>query len=147
MKFHNQNPAKVAALEQAALDLSGYPEIRCQIAMGELYARAGWLPADLHIPTGSRDWAKTQGRSLIAEWVDTSGLFAAVPIELIEVGDLLGFRLGHTLHHVAVQLQGGRMAHVFGVHGLQLAPCIPSPWVKRLARAWRPLAIEGGLQP
>lgn len=126
---------QLAALEAAALAAQGRPEIRCQIAMAEIYFAADLLPR-LEIPTGSRDWARSQGRSLIAPWVEACGYFDPVPAPALP-GDLLGFRLGHTLHHVAIQLSGGRLVHVFGGHGVMIAPCIPDAWARRLEKIWR----------
>lgn len=132
------NPAQLAALESAAAAAVGRPEMRCQIAMADLYKAAGLLPADLQIPAGDRDWARAQGRSLIEPWVDACAHF--VSIDAPEPGALLGFRLGHTMHHVAIALSSGRMVHVFGLHGVQIAPCIPTEWRRRLARQWRVVA-------
>lgn len=129
-------PEQLSALEDAALAAVGRKELRCQVAMADLYKAAGLLPALLEIPNGSRDWARSEGRSLIAEFVDGCGLFEGVAGPAV-AGDLLGFRLGHTLHHVAIQLGGGRMVHVFGEHGVQIAACIPTPWAKRIERIWR----------
>ncbi len=129
-------PEKLLALEAAALEATGRPELRCQIAMADLYKQAGLLPLELEIPTGSRNWARSQGVSLITPFVESCGFFQAVE-EPAQPGDLLGFRLGHTLHHVAIQLGGGRMVHVFGEHGVQIAVCIPTPWAQRLAKIWR----------
>lgn len=126
---------QLAALESAAAAAKGRREMRCQLAMADIYKAAGLLPADLAIPEGERDWARAHGRSLIEPWVDACHHFE--PIAAVEPGALLGFRLGHTMHHVAIALQGGRMVHVFGEHGVQIAPCIPTPWAKRLARMWR----------
>jgi cell wall-associated NlpC family hydrolase len=68
--------------------------------------------------------------------VEASGYFD--PVEGPPVaGDLLGFRLGHTLHHVAIMLRGGRMVHVMAHHGVKTAVCIPTPWAKRLEKIWR----------
>jgi cell wall-associated NlpC family hydrolase len=126
---------KLALLEAAAVAAKGRQEPACQVAMADLYKAAQLLPADLEIPIGDRDWARAHGRSLIEPWVDACPHFEA--IEVIEPGALLGFRLGHTLHHVSIALAGGRMVHVFGQHGVQVAPCIPSEWAKRLTRIWR----------
>ena len=130
------SPAQLAALESAALAAVGTPEMRCQVAMVDIYKSAGLLPADFHAPLGDADWARTQERSLIAEGVAGCGYFCEVEAPA-QPGDLLGFRLGHTLHHVAISLGGGRMVHVFGAHGVQIAPCIPAPWAKRLEKIWR----------
>ena len=85
-----------------------------------------------------RQWIRTiclRLPCLIGTWVEESGYFETVTEPL--PGDLLGFRLGHTLHHVAIMLTGGRMVHVFGAHGVQIAPCIPTAWAKRLEKIWR----------
>ena len=128
--------AQLACLESAALDAIGRPELRCQVAMADLYKLAGVLPVDLAVPTGDRNWAMTEGRSLITPWVEQCGYFEEVSTLAIP-GDLLGFRLGHTLHHVSIQLGGGRMVHVFGDHGVQIAPFIPDQWQRRLEKIWR----------
>jgi cell wall-associated NlpC family hydrolase len=127
---------KLLMLEEAAAAACGRKEMRCQVAMADLYKAAGLLPADLEIPNGPRDWARAQGRSLIKEWLAQSAHFVEVPAPALP-GDLLVFRLGHSPHHVAIQLDGGRMAHVFGEHGVQIAPCIPAPWAKRIDSIWR----------
>jgi len=127
---------QLARIEQAAALMENEPEMRCQVAMANIYKVAGLLPKDLEIPNGDRDWAQSQGRSLIEPWVESSGFFQRVDGPA-EAGDLLGFRLGHTLHHVAIQLGGGRLVHVFGGHGVKIAVCIPSAWAKRLERVWR----------
>ena len=126
--------AQLTLLESAALAAVGRRESHCQVAMADIYKAAGLMPSALEIPSGNRDWARAQGCSLIAPWVDGSGLFEA--IEVVEPGALLGFRLGHTLHHVAIALSGGRMVHVAGEHGIQIAVCIPTPWAQRMDRIW-----------
>lgn len=128
-------PEQYNALEAAAHAAEYRRELRCQVAMADIYKAAGLLPIALEIPAGDRAWARAHGRSLIEQWVDTCPHFEAVAA--IEPGALLGFRLGHTLHHVAIALSGGRMVHVFGEHGVRIAPCIPTPWQERLARTWR----------
>jgi cell wall-associated NlpC family hydrolase len=129
------NAAQLTLLELAAQAAIGRREAHCQVAMADIYKAAGLMPATVDIPSGSRDWARAQGRELIAPWVDGSGLFEQ--ITTIEPGALLGFRLGHTLHHVAIALSGGRMVHVAGDHGIQIAACIPAPWAQRMERIWR----------
>lgn len=130
-------PDQLIALEAAALAAKGRKEMRCHVAMADIYKAAGLLPRDLVIPAGNRDWARTEGRSLITPWVESCGWFDAVDVTESEPGALLGFRLGHTLHHVAIQLSRGRMVHVFHEHGVQIAECIPPPWAKRLEKVWR----------
>lgn len=129
-------PEQSLAIENAAHELDGYPETRCQKAMAELYRRAGLLPADFAVPDGPRDAARWRGTSQIADFMAACPYFEEVAGPH-EPGDLLGFRLGHTLHHVAVALAGGRLVHVFGLHGVRIAPAIPDEWAKRIEKVWR----------
>ncbi len=129
-------PENLQAIEAAAVAMIGSPERRCQIAMADCYKAAGLLPKELEIPHGNYDWARSQGRSLITPWVEGCGFFVEAEAPA-QPGDLLGFRLGHVLHHVAIQLDGGRMFHVFGDHGPQIAVAIPDQWAKRLEKIWR----------
>lgn len=129
-------PEQLIAIEGAALEAVGRPEMRCQVAMADIYKRAGCLPQDLVIPSGDRDWARAQGVSLISPFVDGCGFFEEVP-QPAQAGDLLGFRLGRVLHHVAIQLSGGRMVHVYGGHGVRIAESIPTEWAKRIEKVWR----------
>jgi hypothetical protein len=129
-------PEQLISLEGAALAAVGQPEMRCQVAMAGLYKAAGLLPESLEIPNGPRDWSRAQGSSLIVEWLEQSEHFSRVDGPA-EAGDLVVFRLGHSPHHVAIQLAGGRLVHVFGQHGVQIAPCIPTAWAKRIDSIWR----------
>ena len=129
-------PDQLNAIETAAAAAVGGPEMRCQVAMAEIYKEAGLLPSDIEIPNGNRDWARVQGCSLITPWVEGCGHFEEVAAPA-QPGDLLGFRLGRILHHVAIQISGGRLVHVFGSHGVQIAACIPAEWEKRLEKIWR----------
>ena len=129
-------PEKLLMLETAAQEADGRKELRCQFAMADLYKAADLLPGTLEIPNGPRDWSRSQGQSLIVEWLEKCPQFVKVPAPA-EPGDLIVFRLGHTPHHVAIQLGDGRLVHVFGDHGVKTAPCIPTPWAKRIDSIWR----------
>lgn len=131
--------AQLAALEAAAAAADGRPELRCHVAMIDIYHAAGLLPP-LEIAQGPRDWARASDASLIEPGVEECGLFVRVD-GAPQPADLLGFRLGRILHHVAISLSGGRMVHVFGGHGVKIAPCIPDAWAKRLERVWRPRSV------
>jgi len=131
-------PAQLDALEAAAEAAKNRKELRCQFGMGDVYKEAGLLPCALAIPEGPRDAARWGNRSMFRDWLEGPGCayFTEVLPPALP-GDLLCFNLGHFEHHVAVMLRGGRLLHVFGVHGLQIAPCIPAPWAKRLSSIWR----------
>lgn len=130
--------AQLQRIEVAAEVYNTTPETRCQVAMANIYKIAGLLPFDLPIPEGPRDAGRWANRSQFRDWLDGEGAkyFQEVPAPA-EPGDLLCFRLGHIEHHVAILLGGGRLVHVFGNHGVQIAPCIPDAWAKRLGSIWR----------
>lgn len=129
------NAEQLQRLESAAVAAVGKSTEKCHVAMADIYKAAGLMPDAIAIPDGSRDWARAQGRGLIEPWVDGSGLFDS--IAAVEPGALIGFRLGHCLHHVGIALPGGRMVHVFFPHGVRIAPAIPDPWKQRIAKIWR----------
>lgn len=128
-------PEQLIALEGAALAAIGNPERRCQVAMADIYKRAGLLPEALEIPNGPRDASRWSSSSLIADFMATCPHFEEVAE--MQPGDLIGFHVGHALHHVSILLSDGRLCHVYGAHGVQIAPCIPGPWLSRIAKVWR----------
>ena len=56
-----------------------------------------------------------------------------------EPGDLLGFRLWRTVHHLGVFLGGGLFVHVMEVSGVAIRPLADPTWGNRLSRVWRPI--------
>jgi cell wall-associated NlpC family hydrolase len=140
----------VASLEAAALAWMGTPfcersavrgaGVSCHRLAAAIYRDAGWTPA-LEFPDAPTGWSRAQTRSLIAEWLDGPGTtwFTSVPnLELIEPGDLLGFKIGHAIHHVGIHLPGGRLVSAMQNVGVRIAPNITPVWMRRLRRVWRP---------
>ncbi len=142
--------AQLDALEAAATSWAGTPfcenskvkgaGVSCHYAVWLVYVEALWMPLGINIPTAPPQHCRTRGESLIARWLETDGVsyFRPVKIEEIEPGDLLGFKVGHCLHHIAIQLRGGRIFHAVETTGAGIAPSLPKAWAKRLVRAWRP---------
>jgi hypothetical protein len=111
----------------------------CHQLMLEVLVEAAWLPR-IEVPNGSRRWAEAQGVSLMIEWFAGAGSqwFIEVPIaEPQEAGDILGFRLGRSLHHLVMRLPGENWMHVVEGSGVVIAPEIAPRWMKRLERVWR----------
>ena len=108
--------------------------VSCHLLPAEIYFEAGAMER-IPIPEGSAGWASSQNTSLMVDWVERSGLFEEVKTPA--AGDLLGFRLGHVVHHMGVMLSGGRMVHAVRTHGVQIASNIPGGWSKRLEKIWR----------
>ena len=132
-------PSQYNNLEEEAARAVGRAEMRCQFAMADIYKAAGLLPRGVEIPDGPRDLARFSGSGLIVEWLADPGAGGAYFDKVAEAapGDLLCFQLGRIPHHVAISLVGGRLVHVFGRHGIQIAACIPPEWARRIHSAWR----------
>lgn len=112
----------------------------CHKLAANVYFDAGWLPR-FELPTAPAGWARAQDRSLMEEWLDSEGLqyFTPMALEVEKLpGDLLGFRIGRCVHHLAVMLPGGRVATALEGVGAVILDAPPKPLAKRLARIWRP---------
>jgi len=76
------------------------------------------------------------------EWLDgpdgSPWFEPARDLARLQAGDLLGFKVGHCIHHLAVLLAQGRIVSSVETLGVRIAPCIQPVWAKRLVRAWRP---------
>lgn len=143
--------AQIQALETAAQSWVGTPfcetsavkgaGVCCHRLMLEVLVEAGWMQR-IEVPNGSVGWARAQGRSLIAEWFDTEGSqwfgsLQEVAWKHVEPGDVLGFRFGHSLHHLAMALPGGRWLHVVEPQGTMILEEIPPRWCRHAERHWR----------
>lgn len=147
--MRDRTPEEIAALEAAARSWVGTPfcegsavkgaGVCCHRLPAAVYQEAGWWPA-VEVPAGPRAWARAQSRSLIAEWIDESGRFESLPVGAeARPGDLFGYRVGRTVHHLALVLGGGRLLHVGEGHGTVIVDAMPPVWARRCERHWRPL--------
>ena len=140
----------IQRLEEAAAGWVGTPFVEhsavrgvgvcCHKLAASIYFDAGWLPR-FELPSAPPGWSRAQDRSLMEEWLDSEGLrwFTPMTIEVErEPGDLLGFRIGRCVHHLAIQLSGGRVATALEGVGAVILDAPPKPLAKRLARVWRP---------
>jgi cell wall-associated NlpC family hydrolase len=147
--------SRLAALESAAASWAGTPfcehsavkgaGVCCHLAVIEVYREAGFIAPDVLFPDGPVNWSRTQSRSLMEEAIDGQGrewvVSVAANVSSRMPGDLLGFKVGHCVHHLAIQLPRGRIFHAVDKHGAIIAPNLPPQWAKRLARIWRPLCL------
>lgn len=144
---------QLAALEAAAKAWEGTPfcegsplkgvAVSCQHLAAQTLMEAGLMPI-VEIPNGPTNW-RGQSRSLIAEWIEQSGLFLDIGkgktwrelITLTAPADVLGFLVGGSVHHIMLQLQSGRVFHSLSRHKACIAPAIPAEWEQRLTTIWR----------
>lgn len=137
--------AQIAALDVAAESWKGTPfcegspikgaGVSCHHLCAEVLFEAG-LIARIPVPNGPSRYSPAEPRSLIAEWVEQSGLFVAVEGPPMPA-DLLGFRVVNAVHHAAIALGGGRIVHSVMGHGVLIAAVIPAMWAPRLQKIWR----------
>ena len=145
------NRSQLDALEAAARGWHGTPfcarsavrgaGVSCHRLVAELYREAGVLPPEVEIPDGSPLWSRAQDRSPMREWLDSgpgARWFTPVTVAGVQPGDLLGFRIGRCVHHLAIALRGDRIVHATEGHGARVVDHIPDTWRRRLVVAWRP---------
>jgi len=115
--------------------------VSCHLLCMVVYRDAGWLP-ELDVPQAPVSWSRAQTRSLMEEWLDGPEgrpWFTSLPdVSRLDAGDLLGFQIGHCVHHLAVMLSRGQIVSSLETLGVRISPCIQPVWAKRLKRAWRP---------
>lgn len=118
----------------------------CHRAVAEVLMEAGLLPR-LALPTAAPGHARANNRGVLDAWLDAEGAqwFMSCPGRVISrtlfPGDVLGFRLGRSVHHVALQLGGERIFHAIQGAGAVIAPSLPPQWAQRLTRIWQPRAL------
>lgn len=142
------SPGKILALELQAEDWLGTPfftnsqakhrGVSCQKLAAALYRDVGWI--DLDVPEVPMSYARFNRESLVEKFLDGRPEFAAVPPGPLP-GDLLGFTINRTVHHVGIALRGGRFVHCIEGAGVQIAHQFDATWESRLARIWRPLHV------
>ncbi len=138
---------RLAPLSQAAAEWRGTPfaansaskgvGVSCQFLASELYRAAGH-PSETPPPVDMAH-ARFSRESLVEKWMDSQTSFESVPPHLAIPGDLLGFRIGRTVHHVAVLISAGLFCNVLDGSRVGLAPLADPTWASRLVRAWRPI--------
>jgi cell wall-associated NlpC family hydrolase len=110
----------------------------CHMLVDALYKSAG---LDLgEVPHGPPGHARSGAPSIMTPWLDASPLFDRLPADaLLQPGDLLGFNLGSTLHHLAILLPCDLIVHAVISLGVSITPRLDSTWASRHAATWRPI--------
>jgi cell wall-associated NlpC family hydrolase len=112
--------------------------VSCQMLAGELFRAAGY-PHPLEIPDVPIAHARFSTTSFVTAWFATRADFVPVPIVgPLVPGDVLGFQIGKTVHHLGVMLSGNQFVHVLEGLGVVVNSLADATWYSRLANAWRP---------
>lgn len=144
------NPERIAQLEQAAQNWIGTPfransrtcgpdgGVCCHFLVAELYSVIG---IDLSgAPKGPPGHARFNRESIMEPWLDACPAFQRLPAGAEpEAGDLVGFRIGSAIHHLAIVLPGERIVHALDRLGVSINPLHDPTWSDRIAAVWRPV--------
>ncbi len=111
----------------------------CHFAVAGVLQDAGFSTSA--VPDGSPGWSRHQADSLMERWLDgLPQLYAPVPVEETQPGDIVGFRVGQCIHHLGILLPGGRFFQCIHPHGAMIASTAERLYRERVQRAWRPMA-------
>ncbi len=137
-------PERIAALESAASSWVGTPfapnssakgkGVSCHTLAGALYAEAGF--GQVEVPDVPIAHARFSTTSFVIAFFAARADF--VEVRDILPGDVLGFRIGRSVHHIGVALPGGRFSHAIDGIGATLASIDDATWLHRLEHIWRP---------
>ena len=91
-------------------------------------------------PLGAASHARYSRESIMEPWLDASPCFIRLAhgAEILP-GDVLGFRIGGSIHHLAIALPGGRILHALTGIGVVDTPFNDPTWSSRHAATWRPV--------
>lgn len=120
--------------------------VSCYLLVKELYASVGFtfdtLPYDAS-GRSSRDSVSSMSR-----WLDSCPSLQRVASgSVLHPGDLLGYKLGGTLQHLAILLPGDKIVHMISQLGVGITPRLDGTWASRHAATWRPVAFSKTLGP
>lgn len=151
--FHG--PDRLAALENEAERWLGTPffpnsntpgprgGVSCQKLVSEIYRAVGFC--DVSVPEVPMAHARFSPKGLMEDfmaarpeferladpkWVDT------------QPGDLLGFRIYRTVHHMGIMLPWVTFVHALDHVGTVVSSLLDATWSTRLAAVWRPIDGE-----
>jgi len=114
--------------------------VSCQKLVSEIYRGAGFC--DVPVPEVPMAHARFSRRSLMLEFLDTRPEFERLEISGPVPGDLLGFQIYRTIHHMGCALTGGMFIHALDGMGTIISSLSDATWSSRLAAVWRPLDGE-----
>lgn len=155
MKPYYQERARQAELLACAQEWEGTPFLPFGRAKG-LGVDCVWLAASLYRETGhlemfqpgayTMDGGHHNSLGQVIGWLERNPRFQKVEPPL-EVGDLLCFRMGRSVHHVGVVLTERTFLHVCEGYDVREARIDDPTWRKRLACVYRPVEMSRSVAP
>jgi cell wall-associated NlpC family hydrolase len=153
-----RSPARIAALRAVAARWRGTPflcnsntpgpngGVSCQKLAAEIYREAGFM--DVAVPAAPMAHARFSRISLLERWIDGRPEMLSLDMATRpwpRPGDLLGFRIGHVVHHLGIMLNQGEFVHVLDRMGCRFCPLSDPTFSGRLARIWVPVELESAV--
>lgn len=110
--------------------------VSCHFLVTEIYKECGFVIPD--VPFGAPGHARFSSQSIIEPLLDANANFARMTAPP-KVGNLLGFRIGKIIHHLAILLPNFQIVHAVSGVGVMINPYEDPTWKKRHVATWRPL--------
>lgn len=143
-----EDAARVATLRREAGEWIGTPfrhrqrvkgaGVDCVHLVAELLKACG-IDDHYEFPAYALDYAQHWDRSLIAEWIESSGLFEVATTPPM-AGDIVGFIIGRCVHHAGVMLDGKTFVHSLHGHAVKVSSLEDATWKNRAEIFWRAMA-------
>jgi len=99
------------------------------------------VPFSFLVPSGSMRWAGVSSDSLIVQFLETHpeliALVSDPSPEVVQAGDLLGFKIGKCVHHVGVALSEDKFIHCMRGSSALICSLSDPTYKHRLACIWR----------
>lgn len=114
--------------------------VSCQKLVAEIYFAAGCVER-LPIPEVPMSHWRANRDSLVEPFMAARPEFARLKYPMachVIAGDLLGFRIGPTIHHLGIALGAGEFIHALEGLGVTISQLSDPTWFGRLAAIWRP---------
>lgn len=154
MKPWYSTPDRIAALVKAAAAWRGTPflgnscsrgprgGVSCQMLAAALYRESGFGAIDA--PGVPMSHGAHQKESILTRYMEGRPDFVPIAVREKPVmpGDLLGFRIGGTTHHMGVALEEGTFIHAIEGRGTVVSLLSDPTWKARLTHQWRPVENE-----
>ena len=150
MKPYFATPARCRLLIDQAYEWLGTPffpnssalgrGVSCQKLCAELYKSSGF--GELEVPDVAMTPGRLREKGQVEEFMEGHPEFVRIEGTTdTRTGDLLGFRIGHSIHHLGVCMHTGTFIHSAPPSGVQLGYLADPTWDSRLAAVWRPYSL------
>lgn len=111
--------------------------VSCQKLCSELYRGSGF--GEINVPDVAMTTVRLREVGQVEKFLEAHPeLIRQGSTGEIRTGDLLGFKVGPSIHHLGVALEPGTFVHAAPPAGVQLGYLADPTWAGRLASVWRP---------